>query len=151
MGEMIGNIAHQWRQPLNSLALLIQNIKDAYDYNELSKEFMEKAEKQALKLIEHMSHTIDDFRNFFKPDKQKILFSVKESINRVLDIVSATFDNHRISVFLESNEDLYIEGYPNEFGQVILNLLTNAKDLFIEKRYNNLMLKLSYTKKMIIK
>jgi len=134
MGEMIGNIAHQWRQPLNSLALLIQNIKDAYDYNELSKEFMEKAEKQALKLIEHMSHTIDDFRNFFKPDKQKILFSVKESINRVLDIVSATFDNHRISVFLESNEDLYIEGYPNEFGQVILNLLTNAKDLFIEKK-----------------
>lgn len=146
MGEMIGNIAHQWRQPLNSLSLLIQNIKDAYDYNELSKEFMEKMEKQALKLIEHMSHTIDDFRNFFKPDKQKVKFSIKESINRVLDIVSATFDNHRISIYFDIKEDIFIEGYPNEFGQVILNLLTNAKDLFIEKKIKNPYVKINVYK-----
>ncbi|MCX8058385.1 MAG: PAS domain S-box protein [Spirochaetes bacterium] len=147
MGEMIGNIAHQWRQPLNSLSLLIQNIKDAYDYNELTKEFMEKMENQALKLIEHMSHTIDDFRNFFKPDKQKIKFSIKDSINRVIDIVSATFDNYRISIYIDIKEDIMIEGYPNEFGQVILNLLTNAKDLFLEKKTVNPFVKISVFKK----
>ncbi|TAL21695.1 MAG: sensor histidine kinase, partial [Nitrospirae bacterium] len=128
MGEMIGNIAHQWRQPLNALGLLLQNTKDAYEYNELNSEYLNKSTATGMQLIAKMSSTIDDFRNFFKPNKEKTSFSLKQAVEDTLSILSASFNNHEISVQLDVADDIVAYGFPNEYSQVLLNILNNAKD-----------------------
>ena len=132
MGEMVRNIAHQWRQPLNSLAIEIQNIELAYEENRLEEEYLKKRLEKGMLLIEQMSATIDDFRNFFMPSKAKVLFCINESILDVLDIVEATFKHLRIDVELNGMEETvrYV-GHENEFAHVILNLLNNAKDAMV--------------------
>lgn len=132
MGEMIGNIAHQWRQPLNALGLLIANIKDAYDYQELDEKALEESVAKGRQYIEKMSTTIDDFRNFFKPNKQKVDFNLRKAIEDTLSLVSHGFKNNNITVSVEG-EDVVAHGFPNEFTQVMLNLLNNAKDALLER------------------
>jgi signal transduction histidine kinase len=132
MGEMIGNIAHQWRQPLNALSMLVANIQAAFQYNELDGAYLEKSSATANRLIQKMSSTIDDFRNFFRPDKTIVLFSPLEQINHAVSLMEGAFASHNISINLDALQDFIITGYPNEYSQVILNLLTNAKDAIIE-------------------
>lgn len=134
MGEMIGNIAHQWRQPLNAVGVIIQNIQDAYEYNELSESYMKEKVSRGMALIGYMSQTIDDFRNFFQPDKNMQLFNVREVVNRCLSFVDATMHNSKIEVDFVVNEDIFVNGYPNEYAQVVLNLLNNAKDILLERK-----------------
>jgi signal transduction histidine kinase len=128
MGEMIGNIAHQWRQPLNALAGLLVNIQQAYQYNELTADYLDDCVKNGGRLIQKMSSTINDFRNFFIPDKQAELFSAHEQINIAVSLVEAAFAMHNISITREVDNDLMLTGLPNEYSQVLLNLLSNAKD-----------------------
>ena len=128
MGEMIGNIAHQWRQPLNALAGLLVNIQQAHQYNELTSDYLDGCVKDGSRLIQKMSATINDFRNFFMPDKQALPFSAQEQINIAVSLVEAAFAMHNISITLEVDNDLMLTGFPNEFSQVLLNLLSNAKD-----------------------
>jgi len=137
MGEMIGNIAHQWRQPLNALGLVIQNIYYTYESGELDKEYLERSMNKSKKLTALMSKTIDDFRNFFRPDKLTETFSVSERVLSVSELISASYKNHSITIETELDDKLYSIGYPNEFSQVLLNILTNAKDALIEKGINN--------------
>lgn len=94
MGEMIGNIAHQWRQPLNALNLLLSNVQDAYEYNELDKEYLYQRISKGKHLIRKMSTTIDDFRNFFRPDKDKEEFALNQAVEDVLSLVDASFKYH---------------------------------------------------------
>ena len=91
LGEMIGNIAHQWRQPLNTLGLLVQQAPLFYDLGEVNKEFLEDLSKRSMDVIHHMSQTIDDFRNFFKPDKEKVAFHVKEVVASTLSLMEGSF------------------------------------------------------------
>lgn len=133
MGEMIGNIAHQWRQPLNTLGLLLANIKDAHAYGELTPDYLEQEAEQGQRLILKMSATIDDFRNFFKPNKEKQAFRLAQKVQDTLEIVSATLHNHNIEVVVEGRKDLLAFGYPNEYSQVLLNLISNAKDAVLER------------------
>lgn len=137
MGEMISNIAHQWRQPLNALSLLIQNIDNMYDMKLLDDEYMKRSVDKATNLTQKMSHTIDDFRDFFKPNKQKILFSIAQEIHNSLNIIEASFNNANIEVVLDLEKINEYNGYPNEFSQVVLNILANAKDILIEKKIQN--------------
>jgi PAS domain S-box-containing protein len=88
MGEMIGAIAHQWRQPLNAVGLIVQDIKDAYEYGELDRQYLDRQVNQAMALIKRMSKTIDDFRNFFRPDKERQSFDLKGVFGTVLGICS---------------------------------------------------------------
>ncbi len=133
MGEMIGAIAHQWRQPLNALGLIIQDLKVSFMLNDLSKENMDKITGESMDQIKYMSKTIDDFRNFFRPDKPKAPFSVKEAVADVLKIASSGLENNYVSVETDyCGEDLLVDGYENEFKQVILNLISNAKDATVE-------------------
>ena len=124
MGEMIGNIAHQWRQPLSELGIdlfkMKQNIKD-------EEKFIHTYE-HAKTVIKNMSNTIDDFRNFFKSDKEKEEFSIKEAIDKSLGMLEGTFKKEGIHVEILKNEDVKISGIKAEFSQVIINILTNAKD-----------------------
>lgn len=128
MGEMIGNIAHQWRQPLNALGLLLANIKDDFDYHELDEASITKSVTQGRVLIDKMSTTIDDFRNFFKPNKLKAGFNLREAVDAALAIVSESYHNANIEVEVEDAANVTVWGYPNEYSQVLLNILNNAKD-----------------------
>jgi len=136
MGEMIGNIAHQWRQPLNALGLVLQNIKKAYERGRLDDAYLEKAVNKGKMLTTKMSTTIDDFRNLIKSKKLKEQFFIKEVILDVIEMVEASLKNHNIEIILELDEDIEIYSYPNELFQVLVNLVNNSKDAFIEQNKN---------------
>jgi len=133
MGEMIGNIAHQWRQPLNTLGLTIQQMSLYHDLGEFTKEFLEDSVNKSMDLILHMSQTIDDFRNYFKPDKKKIEFNVQEALAGTLTLIKDSFKSQHIEVELVATADPVIHGYRNEFAQVVLNILNNARDVLMER------------------
>jgi PAS domain S-box-containing protein len=132
MGEMIGNIAHQWRQPLNALGLLLSNIQDAFHYHELDEEYLDTAAENGRRLIGKMSDTIDDFRNFFRPNREKVEFGLRDAVENALRLVSASFKHHNIPVRINASEDIRVMGFANEFSQVLLNLLVNAKEAMQE-------------------
>ena len=134
LGEMIGNIAHQWRQPINALTLLLTNIKDAYEYKELDQAYLDKSVKTGQTIIQRMSTTIDDFRNFFKPNKEKARFSVNEAVADALNILEAAFKNGNIVVSVDEGESVMVYGFRNEYSQVLVNLLSNAKEA-IQQRH----------------
>jgi len=130
MGEMIGNIAHQWRQPLNTLGLLIQQLPCFYDTPDFTREFVNSNTDESMKLIEHMSQTIDDFRNFFRPDREKSNFDVKKLIRKTISLIEASFISQNISVTTNLEDNLFVAGYPNEFSQVLLTILNNAREAY---------------------
>jgi len=134
MGEMISAIAHQWRQPLNTLSLNIQLLIDDFFDNKVDEKYIEKFEEKQLKTINFMSKTIDDFRNFFS-HKEKEKFHIKEAINEVIELINAQLKNNNISIEI-IGEDFEVYGYKNEFKQVILNLINNSKDSIIESKIN---------------
>lgn len=137
LGEMISNIAHQWRQPLSQLSALMMTLKLKYKMDKLDKNAMENKCVEAENIVEYMSHTIDDFRNFFMPNKDKKEFSIKESIDEVLSIIGKSITNQHIKIEIDILRDEKIIGYKSEYEQVILNLLSNAKDAIIATRDND--------------
>lgn len=132
MGEMINSIAHQWRQPLNILGLNIQRISIFYGSDKFSHDFLKTSTRDAMQLIQHMSQTIDDFQNFFKPDKQKTDFDVHQAIQQAIKLVNESFTNNQVKIIATTGKSCCINGYPNEFSQVILNILLNARDALLE-------------------
>jgi len=135
MGEMINNIAHQWRQPLNALAINIQDIPVAVQCGQMNKEYADNFRQESMRLIKYMSETIEDFRNFFKPDKQKVEFDIRENIEHVLLLIKDVLKSSYIDVKVNaSDEAMKFFGYPNEFSQALLNILGNAKDALIEHK-----------------
>lgn len=138
MGEMIGNIAHQWRQPLNALGLILQNLKFSYEIGELDEKMIDKSVKKATMLTENMSKTIDDFRNFFRPNKAKENFKINEGITKAVELIESTFEHNNIKLEKDfASSEIEFFGFANEFSQVILNLLTNAKDAVLENKIEN--------------
>ena len=135
MGEMIGNIAHQWRQPLNALGLTIQKIKVLDNNDNLNSEQIDKITEKSVRLIDKMSNTIDDFMGFFRQDKEKREFDINDVISETITLLDASFKNHYIELNINAAlGKIRIYGYKGEFSQVILNLLSNAKDVLIEKQ-----------------
>jgi len=134
MGEMLGNIAHQWRQPLNIIGLIIQDLQDAQAHGQLTPEYMDKSVQRGMDVIQHMSQTIDDFRSFYRSDKEKQPFVLNEVVDRVLSFVEASFRNVNITLDVHLDESLRAVGYPNEFAQVLLNILNNARDVMQERK-----------------
>ncbi len=128
MGEMIGNIAHQWRQPLNALAMVLGNIQQSHYYHELTADYLDSAVENGNNLIQKMSTTINDFRNFFLPDKESVSFSARHQIDQAIELVKAGLMNQNITVCFETAGDLLLTGLPNEYSQVLLNLLSNSRE-----------------------
>ena len=138
MGEMIGNIAHQWRQPLNALGLGIQKIKMLYDADMLTEEKFNQSVKKSNMLIKKMSETIDDFRNFFKVDKEKQNFRLEDAIDDTLELLDASLKVNNIEVIvLHQDDGINVFGYKNELEQVLLNIVNNAKDALMENNIQN--------------
>jgi len=134
MGEMIGNIAHQWRQPLNSIGTLMLQLETKTDMDLLDNDDIYNTVHKTNSIISHMSKTIDDFRNFFKPNKEKVNFKLKDIFNSIVSIVTAQLSNHNIELTITSKDEIEYFGYQNELKQVILNIINNAKDAIISNK-----------------
>lgn len=134
LGEMISNIAHQWRQPLSELSSVLMAIKFKYSMGKLEPSFMKKKVDEADNLIEYMSHTIDDFRNFFMPKKEKELFSLHSSVQSVMNILGSMLKEHNIAVNINIDHSIMLNTYLNECEQVIVNIISNAKDALVSNK-----------------
>ena len=134
MGDMISMIAHQWRQPLNQLSYMMMNIEGAHEHNELSAQYLKDKLAEAEKTLEYMSHTIDDFRNFFRPDKARENVDVAQSVRQTLALLDKSLSAHHIVVesTFECQSELPL--YRNELIQVLINILHNAKDALLERK-----------------
>ena len=130
LGNMLGAIIHQWKQPLSSIAIEVQDIKYAYSYGELDEKKIEEIVSKIMGIIGFMIKTADDFRNFYKPAKERKNFSVIEEIGVVSDLLSRQLQNMDIALSITGDPKIEANGCSGEFKQVILNLLNNAKEAF---------------------
>jgi PAS domain S-box-containing protein len=128
MGEMVGNIAHQWRQPLNALSMVLANLHDAHRFKDLTDERFAASMSQGGALIQRMSTTITDFLDFFRPAKEAVPFSVRQQVLDAIQLVAPSLGHHHVAVALLEGPEVIAMGFPNELSQVILNLLANARD-----------------------
>jgi signal transduction histidine kinase len=133
LGEMLANIAHQWRQPLNSLGIIIQNLQRKFDKGQMTPELMSKSTKKELELLENMANTVSDFTNFFKPNKAKQVFYLSDSIKKALSILDSSLEKNNIEVILENKNDCKCYAYENELIQALINIFQNSRDAIIEK------------------
>ncbi|WP_419763763.1 MAG: c-type heme family protein [Arcobacter sp.] len=133
LGEMIGNIAHQWRQPISAVSAIMMNIKWTAISEGMNKEFIDDRMKEANEQLGYMSQTIDDFRNFFKPNKEKESFDLDLEVRKTYKILKDALQHNNINFQIFSNKEIIAYGYPSEFSQVILNIISNAKDVLIER------------------
>lgn len=137
MGEMIGNIAHQWRQPLAEISAIFMNMKVTYQFDNFTKEYFNTKIQEANKLTTYMSQTISDFQNFFNPQGEKEYFDVELACKDAYFIVASSLKYHGVDINFDIKEDSKVYGYKNEYAQVILNLLSNAKDILLERKIEN--------------
>jgi signal transduction histidine kinase len=133
LGEMLDHIAHQWKQPLNSISIIVQELEEASSYGELTDKVVEETVSKTIALVQHMSQTIDTFRGFYRPDKEKKVFNIKDSIDQALAFIAPAFRFHSIAVELDVDPGLTAFGYPKEYAQVLLNILANARDIFMAR------------------
>ncbi len=128
MGEMIGNIAHQWRQPLNIMALVMQDIYISDQLGSLTSKKIADSYEKSNNLLQYMSQTIDDFRNFFKHSDSKEEFSLKDAVDSVCALVSTNLNHNNIECNINIKQDSLILGCSNEFKQVLVNIMNNAQE-----------------------
>lgn len=151
-GEMIANIAHQWRQPLTELSSINMLLEALYEKNRLTKENLYANIKNSSEIIAYMSRTIDDFRNFYKPDKEKEIFSVKDAVLSSFSIIRSSLEAHDIDCKIVSEDDnIKIYGYKSEFSQAVLNILSNSKDalLNVSDRQRAILITIKRDKKLV--
>ena len=147
MGEMIAMITHQWKQPLNVINLVVNVLKIDLTKRTLPKEDIEKKLNDILKQVGYMNQTVNDFQNFFNPFKEKIIFNIHENIQAVLDLVKYEYVHKNIELQLIGETHIMAYGFPNEFSQVILSLLKNAKDAFVEKPHEEMLITIHITER----
>ena len=137
MGVMLSMIAHQWRQPLSKISAILMELETATKFNKSNDKLVLQTIDTSNKLLVYMSNTIDDFRNFFKPDKEKIYFNINDAISEAFSLIEASILNLNIDFeeTIITNSKIY--GYKREFAQVILNLLSNAKDALEQNNIQN--------------
>ena len=132
MGQMIGAITHQWKQPLNVVGIIAQDMLLAYKDNDLDSEYMEDSVKSMMTHLEFMSQTTRNFQNFFKPDKLNRKFNLKAEIESVFEMLKPQLKIKNISINIDIDENLSLKGSANEFKQVIVNFVNNSIDAFDE-------------------
>ncbi|MFW0702955.1 sensor histidine kinase [Aliarcobacter butzleri] len=142
MGEMINNIAHQWRQPLTHLGFINMNFQLALEDKKIDIKYLNEKIKESNSQLDFMSKTIDNFKDFYKVNKQKENFYLSDEICKAIEIMQPIFDNLNINFEFKIKEDTQITAYENEYSQVILNLLTNAKDAIILRKISNPQIKI---------
>lgn len=137
MSKMLSLIAHQWRQPLTEVLGIFMELETAAKFGKADKEYIENEAKEGDKLVRYMSKTIDNFRDFFKPEDAKTTFSIKSACEEAFSLAHPSLCHERIHVSLLVNKDSTVLGYPLAFAQVVLNLLLNAKDALMQQSPKN--------------
>mgnify|MGYP000420881155 CR=1 FL=1 len=140
MGDMVAAIAHQWNEPLVELSAEVQDIELSFMLNELKDTQVKDFVKDSMIQIQYMSKTLSDFRNFLKPSTKKTLFGIRKSLDEIFEIIGKQvfYSNINLDIDYESeNMNILLFGYENEFKQVLLNLINNAKNKIIEKNGMN--------------
>jgi signal transduction histidine kinase len=140
LGEMIGNIAHQWRQPLSVISTSATGMKLQKEFNNLSDEQFFQYCDNINENAQFLSQTIDDFRNFIQGDVRPVKFNLKNDTDSFIKLVDGTIKRYNIQVILELEENINIQGYPNELIQCFINIFNNSKDALVantseDKRY----------------
>lgn len=133
IGEMIGVISHQLKQPLNVLSLYCEDIKYSYDYGDLDKETVDDFSVNTKKQIHHMKDTIDGFLGFFNPNKPKQNFSVVDSLKDSLELMHSHIDKNKVQLHEKFDDDFLLNGITMELSQVVMNFITNSIQAFIER------------------
>ena len=128
MGEMIGNIAHQWRQPLSAISTLASGINFNIEMGNYDKLDTIQSLNKIVKTTKHLSQTIDDFRNFYKSDKEEKIFNFSKSIESCLVITHAALADNYIEIVSDLDNTINVNAYENELKQAILNIIDNSKD-----------------------
>ena len=128
LGEMLNNIAHQWRQPLGSITMIIQSFQTKLLLGKLTQSFVDEKVKDALFLASNMSNTLDDFKNFFSPNKIKSEFSIKNCLEHSIELSKYLLIQENIEVKLSIRKNIKINSFYNELSHVFLNIISNSKD-----------------------
>jgi C4-dicarboxylate-specific signal transduction histidine kinase len=139
MGEMIESIAHQWRQPLNSLGVIVQGLKHLNNSENFDFDLLNEMETEMIEKINYMSETIDDFSNFFKISKEKKNFNILNSVKDTIKLIDVQLKNENIKINVNIEEGVNLELYSleNEFRQALLNIIQNALDILILRKQLN--------------
>lgn len=144
LGEMLGNISHQWRQPLMEINSLFLPIEAKIALGEtLDKEEILESIDKLNHITKYMSNTIDDFKDFFATDKEKIKFKLIEQINSTINIISGGLkaNNIKLDIIIKRNPELV--GYKNDYSQVLINIISNAKDVLIQRNIKDPYIKIT--------
>lgn len=135
MGEMINNIAHQWRQPLNRINSCVAVLSSIPNPNSDESQMIESKIKSIEQNTKYMSDTIEDFANFFHPDKEQTTFTLQDTVQKALELIHSRTD--KITLHIHSDEEVWVSSFEKEYQQVILSILHNAIDNFEEKATRN--------------
>lgn len=131
IGEMISTIGYQWHEPLNNLSLLIQDVREALQFGEINDQYISTFIKEGMIEINQMSRTMNDLQKFYQPNKQKGTFSISDCIEKALSLSASSLKNHNIHVEFEYREEHMAYGYPNDYCQAVLAILTTVRNAFI--------------------
>ncbi|BFU78829.1 hypothetical protein ALC152_20440 [Arcobacter sp. 15-2] len=137
LGEMLNNIAHQWRQPLGSISMIVQSFQTKNSLGKLTDKYIEEKTEDALLLAHNMSNTLDDFKNFFSPDKTKEEFYIIDCIKHAFELSKYILEKENIQFKIEYSKDIKTHNFYNELSHVFLNLITNSKDALSTNVANN--------------
>ena len=143
MGLILNMIAHQWRQPLNHVSLIVNTIILKQKKQRLFPEELDSLKNDFQKQITYLSNTIDDFQNFFKPKKDKELFRIKDMVITTYSLLQPLFDKNQIEFNIDIDSEITYFGYKNELSQVLLSILNNSKDALIENTTSNRFINIS--------
>ena len=147
LGAMMGSLAHQWKQPMSAISLLVQDLEEAHRFGEMNEEYLTSFIESTLGQIDFMRQAVDDFRNFFKPDREKRSFPVLSALDEVQRLITPQLKNRGVRLVRHLNaasespgeEDAKLEvfGYCNELKHVLLNLISNSMDAIEDNRQSN--------------
>lgn len=138
IGEMIGMITHQWKQPLSVINLIMNVLKIKLKKDPIEIDIFDERLNRVLMQVKYLDQTVVDFQNFFNPMKERISFNLFENIKSVLKLIESEYQYKHINIKVEGDENISAYGYPNEFIQILLSLLKNSKDAFEENPHDNM-------------
>jgi PAS domain S-box-containing protein len=133
LGETLEHIIHQWKQPLTTIGILVQNLESNYSEKLLTDDFVRETVDKTMDLLKHMAQTAEVFMDYYKPEKEKRVFQIKKSLEEAISFVEPAFRQQYITVELDADPELAGHGFPKEFVQVLLIILNNARDAFKER------------------
>jgi PAS domain S-box-containing protein len=142
LGEMLDHIAHQWKQPISNISIIAQDLEETSSYGDLTHEYLRDGVQKTLALLEHMAQTIDVFRDFYMPEKERAVFRIKDSIDRAIGFISPALKLHAIAVEMDVDSGLLAVGYPKEYAQVLLNILGNSRNALAERKIGKPLIRL---------